>query len=89
MLTNSMVYEGITGGQPLQTMYGLQAVQRTPNVFNNSFNMFLNMQNILRINNLSDQDVAFTVELTSVFPEAPGSITVSYTHLTLPTICSV
>ena len=74
MLTNSMVYEGITGGQPLQTMYGLQAVQRTPNVFNNSFNMFLNMQNILRINNLSDQDVAFTVELTSVFPQAPGSI---------------
>lgn len=73
MLTNSMVYEGITGGQPLQTMYGLQAVQSTPNVFNNSYNMFLNMQNILRINNLSNQNVTFTVEINSVFAQAPGS----------------
>ena len=73
MIINSMVYEGITGGQPLQTMYGLQAVPNTPSLFNNSYNLFLGMQNLLRINNLSDETITFTVDVTTIFDQAPGS----------------
>ena len=74
MITNSMVYEGITGGGTFLTMYGLQALPFTPNTFSNSYNRFLGIENILRLNNLTDQDVIFSVNVTSVFAQAPGAL---------------
>ena len=64
IITNSMVYERVSQGGELLTMYGLQAGPNTPNALPNSFNTFLGFQNILRVNNLTDAAAVSYTHLT-------------------------
>ncbi len=63
VLAQSMVYERRSVGGELVAMYGLQDIDMTNNVQSNSFNMFIGIENYLRINNITDAPVTYTLKI--------------------------
>ena len=73
IISQSMVYEMNKPGGSLLSMYGIQASDQYPltGKISTSYNLFIGMDNLLRVNNLTDIPVTFNLKIAS--PNAVGS----------------
>ena len=71
--TNSIVYKRNDNSQALESVYSLQAESNFPTIQSNSYNLFLGMQNLLRLNNITDSAITYTLDIEPNFTGSTGS----------------